>query len=126
MPSKTWARWCGDNLLDSTLRQILLSRLLDLKVPGYAHVPLVLGPDGRHLAKRYGAVTLDDRGALGEETREVLGWMARSASPGRGRRRPSRPPRALRPRPPAARADSLVPGAGVSGANPGGLANAVD
>jgi glutamyl-tRNA synthetase len=75
----------GVDLLDSTPRQILLSRLLDLKVPDYAHVPLVLGPDGRRLAKRHGAVTLTDRGALGEGTKEVLAWMARSlglAGPG--------------------------------------------
>ncbi len=75
----------GADLLDSTPRQILLSRALDLRVPGYAHVPLVLGPDGRRLAKRHGAVTLADRNALGEGPREVVAWMARSlglAEPG--------------------------------------------
>jgi glutamyl-tRNA synthetase len=75
----------GADLLDSTPRQILLHRLLDLKVPAYAHVPLVLGPDGKRLAKRHGAVTLVDRNALGESPREVLAWMARSlglAGPG--------------------------------------------
>ena len=68
----------GADLVDSTPRQILLSRLLGLKAPRYAHVPLVLGPDGRRLAKRHGAVTLDDRRALGESPEEVVGWMARS------------------------------------------------
>ena len=75
----------GADLLDSTPRQILLYRLLDLKVPTYANVPLVLGPDGRRLAKRHGAVTLADRNALGESPREVLAWIARSlglAAPG--------------------------------------------
>ena len=48
----------GDDLLDSTPRQVLLARLLDLPVPSYAHVPLVLGPDGRRLAKRHGSTTL--------------------------------------------------------------------
>lgn len=51
----------GDDLLDSTPRQILLARLLDLPVPRYAHVPLVLGPDGARLAKRHGGATLADR-----------------------------------------------------------------
>ena len=46
--------------------------------PRYAHVPLVLGPDGRRLAKRHGAVTLADRRALGERPEEVLVWMATS------------------------------------------------
>ena len=68
----------GADLLDSTPRQILLSRLLELRSPRYAHVPLVLGPDGGRLAKRHGAVTLADRNALGESPREVLAWMARS------------------------------------------------
>ena len=68
----------GADLADSTPRQILLSRLLGLPVPRYAHVPLVLGPDGTRLAKRHGAVTLADRAARGEGPAEVLGWMARS------------------------------------------------
>ncbi len=65
----------GADLADSTPRQILLSRLLRLPEPGYAHVPLVLGPDGRRLAKRHGAVTLSDRD---EGPDEVRAWMART------------------------------------------------
>jgi glutamyl-tRNA synthetase len=42
----------GDDLVDSTPRQILLARLLGLSVPRYAHVPLVFGTDGARLAKR--------------------------------------------------------------------------
>jgi glutamyl-tRNA synthetase len=68
----------GDDLLETTPRQILLARLLGLPVPRYAHVPLVLGADGRRLAKRHGAVTLDDRLALGESIATVVGWMASS------------------------------------------------
>jgi glutamyl-tRNA synthetase len=76
----------GADLVDSTPRQLLLAHLLGLTaVPRYAHVPLVLGPDGRRLAKRHGAVTLVERGILGEGPAEILGWMARSlglAEPG--------------------------------------------
>ena len=75
----------GADLLDSAPRQLLLQRLLGLPMPRYAHVPLVLGPDGRRLAKRHGAVTLADRVALGEGPEDVLAWMARSlglAEPG--------------------------------------------
>src|SRR5918998_1974382 len=68
----------GADLVDSTPRQILLARLLGLPVPRYAHVPLVLGPDGQRLAKRHGAVTLGDRVARGDGPEEVLAWMARS------------------------------------------------
>ncbi len=52
----------GDDLLASTPRQAHLATLLGLPVPRYAHVPLILGPDGSRLAKRHGAVSLDDAG----------------------------------------------------------------
>jgi glutamyl-tRNA synthetase len=68
----------GADLADSTPRQILLARLLGLPEPRYAHAPLVLGPDGRRLAKRHGAVTLSERADLGEVPEEVRAWMARS------------------------------------------------
>jgi glutamyl-tRNA synthetase len=48
----------GDDLLDSTPRQLFLARLLGVSAPRHAHVPLVLGPDGARLAKRHGGVTL--------------------------------------------------------------------
>jgi glutamyl-tRNA synthetase len=70
----------GDDLLDSTPRQIALAGLLGLPVPRYAHVPLVLGPDGSRLAKRHGAVTLAEH-----EPASALSWMASSvglADPG--------------------------------------------
>jgi glutamyl-tRNA synthetase len=75
----------GDDLLDSTPRQVWLARRLGLPVPAYAHVPLVVGVDGRRLAKRHGAVTLDDLAAAGVTVPAVLGAMAASlglAEPG--------------------------------------------
>jgi glutamyl-tRNA synthetase len=61
----------GDDLLDTTPRQLFLAEALGLEPPAYAHAPLVLGPDGARLAKRHGAVTLEelDAGA-------ALRWMA--------------------------------------------------
>ena len=55
----------GDDLLASTPRQRLLQDLLGLPAPVYAHVPLVLGPDGTRLAKRHGAVTRTTLAVLG-------------------------------------------------------------
>jgi glutamyl-tRNA synthetase len=75
----------GDDLLDTTPRQVLLQRALGLPTPAYVHVPLVLAPNGERLSKRHGAVTLADRAALGETFSDVLAWMAESlglADPG--------------------------------------------
>ena len=55
----------GDDLLPSTPRQAYLASLLDIPVPEYAHVPLVVNADGARLAKRDGAVTLADLAAAG-------------------------------------------------------------
>jgi glutamyl-tRNA synthetase len=79
----------GADLADSTPRQILLARMLGLPALRYAHVPLVLGPDGRRLAKRHGAVTLSDRAALGEGPEQARAWMARSLGLARAGETPS-------------------------------------
>ena len=65
----------GDDLASSAPRQALLCDLLDLPVPQYAHVPLVLNRQGARLAKRDGAVTL---GQLTELGFDVWGWMGES------------------------------------------------
>ena len=65
----------GDDLLSSTPRQMLLQQLLGVAHPQYAHVPLVVASDGVRLAKRHGAVTLEDLAAKGIDAgriREVL------------------------------------------------------
>ncbi len=75
----------GDDLLPGTPRQIHLAELLGLRVPTYAHVPLVLGPDGQRLAKRHGAVTLDvcaDAGLSADEVRAALAVSLGLAEPG--------------------------------------------
>jgi glutamyl-tRNA synthetase len=68
----------GADLVETTPRQILLARLLGVPAPSYAHVPLMLGADGARLAKRHGAVTLDDRHALGESAGDVRAGLLRS------------------------------------------------
>jgi glutamyl-tRNA synthetase len=62
----------GDDLIDSTPRQILLARLLGLPVPRYAHVPLVFGKDGARMAKRSRPPTLSDRDEPPASTLAVL------------------------------------------------------
>lgn len=69
----------GDDLLPSTARQILLQEALDLPRPSYLHLPLVVGPDGRRLAKRHGDTTLRHLRELGWSAERVLGWIAGTA-----------------------------------------------
>ena len=68
----------GDDLATSTPRQLLLQQLLGFRRPEYQHVPLVLGPTGKRLAKRDGAVTLAELSARGWSASEVLAVLARS------------------------------------------------
>jgi len=51
----------GADLLESAPRQAWLLKLLDCRVPSYAHIPLLLGENGVRLSKRDGA---DDLGAF--------------------------------------------------------------
>jgi glutamyl-tRNA synthetase len=67
----------GDDLLPSTPRQMALYRALGLTPPGFVHVPLVVGPDGRRLAKRHGDTrlsTLRDAGVRAEALLGLLAW----------------------------------------------------
>jgi len=72
----------GDDLLESTPRQIMLQRLLGLPQPEYAHIPLVVDGDGRRLAKRAGAantaITLADLVARGATPPAVAVALAQS------------------------------------------------
>jgi glutamyl-tRNA synthetase len=57
----------GDDHISNTPKQILLYQALGAEVPVFAHVPMILGPDGKRLSKRHGAT------AIGEyETQGIL------------------------------------------------------
>ncbi len=81
----------GDDLLDSAARQILLYRAFASDPVGsgfhprpgtrnpepvFCHFPLVLGPDGRRLAKRHGDTRLDHYRAAGVPAEAVVGLIA--------------------------------------------------
>ena len=48
----------GDDHVNNTPRQINLYRALETAVPTFAHLPMILGPDGQKLSKRHGAVSV--------------------------------------------------------------------
>jgi glutamyl-tRNA synthetase len=48
----------GDDHLNNTPRQINILKALGAELPTYAHVPMILGDDGKRLSKRHGAVSV--------------------------------------------------------------------
>ena len=66
----------GDDLVPSTPRQLLLYEALGLRPPRFVHVPLVVGPDGRRLAKRHGDTRLSALRAAGVTAERLLGLLA--------------------------------------------------
>lgn len=48
----------GDDHLNNAARQINIFRALERTPPQYAHIPLILGADGRKLSKRHGTVSV--------------------------------------------------------------------
>ena len=66
----------GDDLLESAARQIYLRRLLGIgPEPVYWHLPLVVGPDGRRLAKRHGDTRLARYRQAGTPPERILGLL---------------------------------------------------
>ena len=66
----------GCDLLGSTPRQIYLQHLLGLPTPRYAHIPLLMSPDGRRLSKRDRDLDLGELRARFGTPEALLGWLA--------------------------------------------------
>ncbi|MBR3328531.1 MAG: tRNA glutamyl-Q(34) synthetase GluQRS [Atopobiaceae bacterium] len=66
----------GNDLLGSTARQIYLQRLLGYDQPVYAHVPLLVAPDGRRLSKRDKDLDLGEIRAHDAGPERLLGRLA--------------------------------------------------
>ncbi|HEY1922610.1 MAG TPA: tRNA glutamyl-Q(34) synthetase GluQRS [Tepidisphaeraceae bacterium] len=69
----------GDDLLKSTFRQILLYEALGAtgSIPRYTHLPLVVGTDGRRLAKRHGDTRIATYREMGVGRSRMLGLLAK-------------------------------------------------
>lgn len=70
----------GDDHISNTPKQILIYKALDLPIPNFAHVPMILGEDKTRLSKRHGATAVqqyNEEGYLPEAMRNYLvrlGW----------------------------------------------------
>lgn len=68
----------GDDLVASTFRQLELYEFFGWSPPSFAHVPLVVGTDGRRLAKRHGDTRLSTIRNLRVSAEELVGYLAES------------------------------------------------
>lgn len=74
----------GDDLIASTARQILVHRALGATPPAYGHVPLVVGVDGKRLAKRFGEAQIATLRARGIAPKRIIGTVAAWSGLGAG------------------------------------------
>lgn len=66
----------GEDHISNTPKQIMVMRALGGEVPGYAHIPLILGPDKKRLSKRHGAASVEDLQADGYLPRAAINALA--------------------------------------------------
>ncbi|MDR2032721.1 MAG: glutamate--tRNA ligase [Azoarcus sp.] len=67
----------GDDHVSNTPRQINVLRALGAAVPQYAHLSMILGPDGKKLSKRHGAVSVMQYAEEGYLPEAVVNYLAR-------------------------------------------------
>jgi len=68
----------GDDLIFSTYRQLAIQQHFNWTPPNYIHVPLMVGPDGRRLAKRHGDTRLAFFREAGVRAESIVGYLAHS------------------------------------------------
>jgi glutamyl-tRNA synthetase len=67
----------GDDHLNNTPRQINILHALGVQPPAYAHVPMILGPDGKRLSKRHGAMSVLEYRDAGYMPAAMLNYLLR-------------------------------------------------
>ncbi|MDQ4018936.1 MAG: glutamate--tRNA ligase [Actinomycetota bacterium] len=66
----------GEDHVSNTPKQIRILEALGAPLPVYAHLPNVLGPDGRKLSKRHGAVSVEEFRAEGYVPEALVNYLA--------------------------------------------------
>jgi glutamyl-tRNA synthetase len=67
----------GDDHINNTPRQINLFKALNADVPVFAHLPMILGDDGKRLSKRHGAVSVLQFKEMGFLPHALLNYLVR-------------------------------------------------
>jgi len=67
----------GEDHIANTPRQINILQALGVKIPQYAHIPMILGDDGKRLSKRHGAVSVLQYRDNGYLPQALLNYLVR-------------------------------------------------
>jgi glutamyl-tRNA synthetase len=67
----------GDDHLNNTPRQMNMLAALGAEPPVYAHLPMILGPDGAKLSKRHGAIDIREYREEGYVPEAILNYLVR-------------------------------------------------
>lgn len=67
----------GDDHINNTPRQISILKALDAELPTYAHLPMILGPDGKRFSKRHGAESVMQYREEGFLSHALLNYLVR-------------------------------------------------
>lgn len=67
----------GDDHLNNAARQMMIYNAMDWELPVYAHLPLILGEDGKKLSKRHGATSVEDYQTMGYPAAGMRNYLAR-------------------------------------------------
>jgi glutamyl-tRNA synthetase len=67
----------GDDHLNNAARQMMIYNAMGWELPVYAHLPLILGEDGKKLSKRHGATSVEDYQTMGYPAAGMRNYLAR-------------------------------------------------
>ena len=66
----------GDDHISNTPKQIVIYQALDIAIPEFAHIPMIMGPDNTRLSKRHGATSVMEYQRMGFLPEAVLNYIA--------------------------------------------------
>ena len=65
----------GDDHITNTLKQINIFNALEADIPEYAHLPMVLSPEGKRLSKREGALDINEYKKMGYLKEAMINYL---------------------------------------------------
>ena len=65
----------GDDHITNTLKQINIFNALEVDIPEYAHLPMVLSPEGKRLSKREGALDINEYKKMGYLKEAMINYL---------------------------------------------------